>query len=123
MTVGMKLDLSIFRSSEVLLLTLVVIALATATKLAGCGLAAAGMGRRKAIQVGVGMIPRGEVGIVVAQLGIAMAAVSGAIYGVVLAMSVITTLVAPPLIKLAFAGEQAEPRAGEYGPEFESGIG
>jgi Kef-type K+ transport system membrane component KefB len=81
------------------------------------------MGKRKAIQVGVGMIPRGEVGIVVAQLGVAMAAVSGAIYGVVLAMAVVTTLVAPPLIKLAFAGEQAEPFTAEYVSEFESGIG
>jgi len=122
-TVGMKLDLSIFRSADVVLLTVVVIALAIATKLAGCGLAAAGMGRRKAIQVGVGMIPRGEVGIVVAQLGIAMAAVSGVVYGVVLAMAVVTTLVAPPLIKLAFAGEQAEPLGVEHNPEFESGIG
>ena len=122
-TVGMKLDLSIFRSSDVVLLTLVVIALAVATKLAGCGLAATGMGRRKAIQVGVGMIPRGEVGIVVAQLGLAMAAVGGVVYGVVLAMAVVTTLVAPPLIKLAFAGEHAEPLGVEHNPEFESGIG
>jgi Kef-type K+ transport system membrane component KefB len=122
-TVGMKLDLSIFRSPEVVLLTLVVIALAIVTKLAGCGLAAARMGRRKAIQVGVGMIPRGEVGIVVAQLGVAIAAVSGAVYGVVLAMSVVTTLVAPPFIKLAFAGESTDTKPTEYAAELEGGIG
>ena len=51
------------------------------------------------------MIPRGEVGIVVAQIGVASAVVGDAVYGVVLTMAVITTLVAPPFIKLAFASE------------------
>ena len=72
------------------------------------------MGRRRAVQVGVGMIPRGEVGIVVAQIGIAMAAISDAVYGVVLMMVVITTLAAPPLIKLAFASEKPPEKAPEY---------
>lgn len=121
-TIGMKLDLSIFQSPSVLLLSLVVIILAILTKLAGCSLGAAGMGKRRALQVGVGMIPRGEVGIVVAQLGIATGAVSGVIYGVVLAMAVVTTLAAPPFIKLAFAGEQPDAQPTEY-TELESCIG
>lgn len=78
------------------ILLLLSVGLETRPKLAGCGLAAARMGRQKAIQVGVGMIPPGEVGIVVAQLGVAMAAVSGAVYGMVLAMAVVKTLIAPP---------------------------
>jgi len=101
-------------SSRVLLLSVAVIILAILTKLLGCGLGAARMGRRRAIQVGVGMIPRGEVGIVVAQIGIAMAAISDAVYGVVLMMVVITTLAAPPLIKLAFASEKPPEKAPEY---------
>lgn len=122
-TIGMKLDLSVFLSGEIVLLSLVVIVLAILTKLAGCGLAAAGMGTRRAMQVGVGMIPRGEVGIVVAQLGVATGAVSGAVYGVVLAMAVVTTLVAPPFIKLAFAGEKPSPAPPEFAAELEGGIG
>lgn len=121
--IGMKLNLAIFLSFEVLVLSAVVIALAVLTKFIGCGLGALGMGRRRAIQVGVGMIPRGEVGIVVAQIGVAMAAVGDAIYGVVLAMSVITTLIAPPLIKLAFAGEQPSSEATEYDTELQETIG
>jgi Kef-type K+ transport system membrane component KefB len=50
------------------------------------------------------MIPRGEVGMVVAQLGLGMGAISPMIYSVVVFMSVATTMIAPPLIKLAFAG-------------------
>ncbi|MEK6325343.1 MAG: cation:proton antiporter [Acidobacteriota bacterium] len=121
-TIGMKLNLAIFLSSEVVVLSAVVTVLAILTKLIGCGLGAAGMGRRRAIQVGVGMIPRGEVGIVVAQIGVAMAAVGEAVYGVVLAMAVITTLVAPPFIKLAFAGEQSAPQPDEYDAELQDEI-
>jgi Kef-type K+ transport system membrane component KefB len=105
-TIGMKLNLSVFSSSDVVLLSIAVIILATLTKLIGCGLGAAKMGTRRAVQVGVGMIPRGEVGIVVAQIGIAMAVIGDVVYGVVLTMAVITTIAAPPLIKLAFASEK-----------------
>jgi Kef-type K+ transport system membrane component KefB len=121
--IGMKLNLAIFLSLEVLVLSAVVITLAILTKFIGCGLGALGMGRRRAIQVGLGMIPRGEVGIVVAQIGVAMAAVGDAIYGVVLAMSVVTTLIAPPLIKLAFAGEQPGSEATDYDTELQETIG
>jgi Kef-type K+ transport system membrane component KefB len=121
--IGMKLNLAIFHSPDVIALSAVVIALAILTKFIGCGLGALGMGRRRAIQVGVGMIPRGEVGIVVAQIGVAMAAVSDAIYGVVLAMAVITTLAAPPFIKLAFASESSSTQPSEYDTELQDGIG
>jgi len=113
-TIGMKLNLAIFRSSDVVLLTIVVVVLAMVTKFIGCSLGAVRMGRRRAIQVGVGMIPRGEVGIVVAQIGVAMSAIGDAVYGVVLTMAVLTTLAAPPFIKLAFASEKRQPEAREY---------
>ena len=120
--IGMKLNVSVFSSAPVVVLAIVVIVLAIITKFVGCGLGAIGMGRRRAIQVGVGMIPRGEVGIVVAQIGLAMAAVSDVIYGVVLAMSVITTLVAPPFIKLAFKPEHASTQPDEYDTELQVTI-
>lgn len=121
--IGMKLNAAIFRDANVILLTLAVIALAMITKLIGCGFGAARLGRRRALQVGVGMIPRGEVGIVVAQIGLAMAAVSDVIYGVVLTMAVITTLAAPPLLKLAFANELRTEQPTEYDAELQQDIG
>ena len=122
-SIGMKLNLTIFVSWDIVLLSLVVIALAILTKFIGCGLGALGMGRRQATQVGVGMIPRGEVGIVVAQIGLALAAVSDAVYGVVLAMSVITTIAAPPLIKVAFSREPVNLQDQEYDVELQEEIG
>lgn len=121
-TIGMKLDLKVFLSSSIMLLAAVVIVLAIVTKLIGCGLGAMRMGRRRALQVGVGMIPRGEVGIVVAQLGLTLTG-NTALYGVVVAMAVITTLAAPPFIKLAFAGEQPSPDKTELDEELEQRIG
>ena len=50
------------------------------------------------------MMPRGEVGMVVAQIGLAMGVISQPIYGVVVFMAVATTIVAPPLLNLAYRG-------------------
>jgi len=105
--IGLKLNVSLFLSTQILVLSLIVTALAVLTKFIGCALPAITLGKKKATQIGVGMIPRGEVGIVVAQIGLSLAAVTDAMYAVVLFMAVATTLIAPPLIKLAFAGEQS----------------
>jgi Kef-type K+ transport system membrane component KefB len=48
------------------------------------------------------MIPRGEVGMVVAQIGFGFGAITEPIYAIIIAMSVITTVVAPSFLKLAF---------------------
>jgi Kef-type K+ transport system membrane component KefB len=119
--IGLQLKLSIFLSSQVVFLSIIVTLLAVLTKLIGCGIPVLKKDRRRAIQVGVGMVPRGEVGIVVAQLGLAMSAVGPNVYGVVLVMAVATTLIAPPLIKLAFAGEQTE-ELSELNREFQHDI-
>jgi Kef-type K+ transport system membrane component KefB len=121
--IGMKLNLSIFLSAQTLGLAGIVIVLAILTKLVACGIGALKMGRRRAFQVGAGMVPRGEVGIVVAQIGLGLAVIGDAVYGVVLAMAVITTIAAPPLIKLAFSGEQPAPGPADYDDELMRRIG
>ena len=50
------------------------------------------------------MIPRGEVGMIVAQLGLSLGVVSRQTYAVVVFMAVGTTILAPPLLKLAYRG-------------------
>ena len=105
--IGMQLRLDVFREPAVLGLVLVVTLVAALTKLLGCGIGAWSLGWRRAAQVGVGMIPRGEVGIVVAQIGLSLAVITDALFGVVLFMSVATTLVAPPFLRVLFASESA----------------
>lgn len=98
--IGMQLKLDVFREPSVLLLTVLVTVVAVATKFIGGGVGAMSLGWRQAGQVGMGMVPRGEVGVVVAQIGIGLAVISDALFGVVLFMAVATTLIAPPFLKL-----------------------
>lgn len=107
--IGMQLRLDVFREPGVIALVLIITLVAALTKLLGCGIGALSLGWRRATQVGVGMIPRGEVGIVVAQIGLSLAVITDALFGMVLFMSVATTLIAPPFLKLLFASETAAP--------------
>lgn len=118
--IGMQLRLDIFRSPSVIVLCLLVTAIAVATKLFGCGLGAINLGFRRAAQVGMGMVPRGEVGIIVAQIGLSLAVIGPELYGVVLFMAVATTLIAPPFLKLLYASEPAA--HAEIGPADAGGI-
>jgi Kef-type K+ transport system membrane component KefB len=72
---------------------------AAATKLAGAWLGARSMGGRDALFVGVGMVPRGEVGIIVAGIGQAAGVIDEQLFAVIVGMSVVTTLLAPPLLR------------------------
>lgn len=118
--IGMQLSLSVFRSSSVILLCVIVTLVAILTKLLGCGLGAYSLGLRRAGQVGMGMVPRGEVGIIVAQIGLSLGVIGGELYGVVLFMAVATTLIAPPFLKMLYANEEAA--HGEIGPPDAGGI-
>jgi len=104
--IGMQLDLSVFTNRQSLLLALVMTLVAVLTKLVGCGLGAWGLGLRGAAQVGVGMVPRGEVGIVVAQIGLGVGVITESLFGAVLFMACATTLIAPPLIRPLFASQK-----------------
>ena len=100
--IGLHFDLSAFATGSTLALAGLIVVAAVASKFVACGLAAAGMGRTDAIRVGVGMVPRGEVGMVVAQIGLNLGVMAPSVYGIIVCMSVATTLIAPPLLKLAF---------------------
>jgi Kef-type K+ transport system membrane component KefB len=102
--IGLHVDLSAFARPATALLAVVILAAALISKFIGCGLGALGLGKAEALRVGVGMIPRGEVGMVVAQIGLGFGILSRSSYGVVVFMSVATTIVAPVLIKSAFSG-------------------
>jgi Kef-type K+ transport system membrane component KefB len=104
--IGMQLKLGIFRDPSVIAFAVLVTVIAVITKLVGCGAGAWGLGWRRVGQIGMGMVPRGEVGIVVAQIGMGMAVISDSLYGVVLMMAVATTLIAPPFLRILFDSEK-----------------
>ncbi len=98
--IGVQLDLGALADSSTLLLLVGVTALAVVTKLAGGWLGARGLGPRDALIVGVGMIPRGEVGIIVAGLGATAGVIGDDLFAVIVGMAVISTLIAPPILRV-----------------------
>jgi Kef-type K+ transport system membrane component KefB len=113
--IGLHVDLGAFRNTSMVVLAVVLLAAAVISKFIGCGASAYRLGRVDAVRIGVGMIPRGEVGMVVAQFGLTMGVLTQDIYGVVVFMAVATTLVAPPLLKVAYRGAAVRPvRAEEF---------
>ena len=97
--IGLQLDIEAYLDWEVLWLLAAVTAVAVVTKFAGSFLGALELGRKDAAIVGVGMVPRGEVGIVIAGIGLAEGAVTDRFFAVVVGMSVLTTLFAPPMLR------------------------
>ncbi|MGH2500298.1 MAG: cation:proton antiporter, partial [Candidatus Limnocylindria bacterium] len=99
---GARFDFATLLEPAALAIGLAMTVLAILTKLVGCGLAMWGTSLSSAVRVGVGMVPRGEVGLVVASLGLSAGIIAGSLYGSVLMMVAVTTLVAPLLLGPAY---------------------
>lgn len=100
--IGLHLDLKVFTSQSTLILSSVILVGAVVSKFVGCSLGSWSLGRVDMLRVGVGMIPRGEVGMVVAQIGLTLGVINKPVYAAVVFMAIGTTLVAPPLLNRAY---------------------
>ena len=87
----------------------IMVAVAIVTKLIGCGLPAIIFlkEKSKAMNVGIGMISRGEVGLIVAGVGVSAGALSTDIYTSVIIMVAVTTIITPVWLKMAYKKEDA----------------
>jgi len=103
-TMGSRLDLGAF-TPEVLVSASVIALLAVISKVVGCGLPVLREGRAIALRVGVGMMPRGEVGLIVALVGLNLGVITQSSYAIVIFMTAITTVLAPPLLRVLFRRE------------------
>ena len=83
-----------------IILTLVAII----SKLFGCGLGARAskFSWKESIQVGVGMVSRGEVALIVASKGQQVGLIDGELFAPIVIMVIVTTLITPILLKVAF---------------------
>ncbi len=103
-------------------LTATLVGVTIVAKLAGCAAGSIGLSGRHRFQVGAGMIPRNEVALVVAAAGRAAGALSADIFSVVVAAVIVSTLVAPPLLRVLIPpGERGPERALEGPPEAPGG--
>jgi len=98
--IGMQIDLGALARPGTVLLLVGVTALAAVTKFVGAWLGARSLGKAEAAFVGVGMVPRGEVGIIVAGIGRASGVIGERMFAIVVGMSILTTLLVPPLLRI-----------------------
>ncbi len=103
-TMGMQTDLREFGDARVLLLAGVLLVAAVVGKQAAMlGVVGKGIDR---LTVGIGMIPRGEVGLIFANVGLGLTTVTGervlppALFSALVIVVMVTTLITPPLLKL-----------------------
>lgn len=94
-------------NNEVLMLSGIIIAIAVTTKFFGCGLPAMLFlkDRRKSMQVGIGMISRGEVGLIVAGIGVTSGVLTSNVYSTIVIMVAVTTIITPLWLKSSYKKE------------------
>ncbi len=97
---GTKVELAQLADWPTLAVLALITLIAVISKMLGGFLGALALGRRGALIVGVGMIPRGEVGVVVASLGLAAGVFSARIYALIVAMSLLTAMITPPFLAI-----------------------
>jgi Kef-type K+ transport system membrane component KefB len=108
--IGLKVELPKM-NGEIVLFTVLLCVVAALTKVVGCGLGAkiCKYTSKESLQIGVGMISRGEVALIVANKGEAVGLMSDKFFAPVIIMVVFTTVVTPVLLKLVFKDKTSEP--------------
>ena len=102
-SIGLKANAHSFDGND-LLLTLALVAVTIGGKLIGCGLGArlSGFSTSEALRVGIGMVPRGEVGLIVGAVGLGLGVITSKVFAAVVIVVLVTTLLTPVLLRLAF---------------------
>ncbi len=102
---GMQVDLATFVNPAVLSLAAVLTAAAIVGKLVSGAVAGRGLNR---LAVGIGMTPRGEVGLIFASIGKGLGVIQGPLFSALVVVIILTTVVTPPALKWALAKRPAE---------------
>ena len=96
---------------DVLIIAGIIIAIAISTKLVGCGLPSMlflKKDKTKSMRVGIGMVSRGEVGLIVAGVGVTSGVLSTDIYTSIIIMVAVTTIITPIWLKKSYKNKLAE---------------
>jgi Kef-type K+ transport system membrane component KefB/mannitol/fructose-specific phosphotransferase system IIA component (Ntr-type) len=102
---GMMVNVREIASAPVLIFGAVYTLAAILAKVIGCGGPALllGFNGKGAFRIGAGMVPRGEVALIIAGIGLASGALTNQLFSVIILMTLVTTLAAPPLLNMALA--------------------
>lgn len=116
---GMMVNFEKIANPTVLTFGAIYSLLAVISKVGGCALPAlcTGFNLRGSLRIGLGMLPRGEVALIVAGVGLANGVIDQSIFGVSILMTMITTMLAPPLLVKSFDGRSGLRKAIGAGAE------
>ena len=116
--IGAQVDLRAV-DLNILILSGIIVIVAVTTKLFGCGLPAMYFlkSKQKGMRVGIGMISRGEVGLIVAGVGVTAGILTSEVYSTIIIMVVVTTIITPIWLKIEYRKEQ---KSGDGASEIKS---
>ena len=102
-SIGLKVNLTDM-TPMIIVFAVVLLVVAILTKIAGCGLGAklCKYTNKESLQIGIGMVSRGEVALIVADKGLNLGLMSNSLFGPIVIMVVITTVITPILLKFVF---------------------
>lgn len=105
--IGLKVTLPAL-TPRLILFTLLLVLVSVVSKLIGCGLGARACGftNRQSVQIGMGMVCRGEVALIVANKGMALNMLQPEYFGSLIIMVIFCAMVTPVLLKIVFKGEK-----------------
>ena len=105
--IGAQVDLRAV-DLNIMILSAAIIVVAVTTKLFGCGLPAMYFlkSKQQGLRVGIGMISRGEVGLIVAGVGVTAGILTSEVYSTIIIMVVVTTIITPIWLKIEYRKEQ-----------------
>jgi len=101
---GMLIDFSALSSSSIIIFGVIYSLAAVFAKLVGSGIPSLflGFNLRGALRIGIGMVPRGEVALIIAGIGLSAGIIDSSVFGIAIMMTLITTMLAPPALVAAF---------------------
>ena len=109
-SIGLQVELE-GMNSHILLFAVILTIVAILSKILGCGLGArlCRYSRKESLQIGVGMISRGEVALIVATKGAGLGLINSELFGPVIVVVVVTTIITPILLKMVFRDGPEDP--------------
>lgn len=110
--IGLKTSLSGF-NMDILAFSILLLLIAILSKIIGCGLGAklCGFKAKESLQIGIGMISRGEVALIVAQKGYQCGLLNDTLFAPIVLVVIVTTLITPILLKIVMNDKQQKAAA------------
>ncbi len=101
---GMLIDFSALSTLSIIIFGVIYSVTAIVAKLIGAGIPSLFLkfNLRGALRIGIGMVPRGEVSLIIAGIGLSAGIIDSSIFGIAIMMTLITTMIAPPALVASF---------------------